>query len=58
MNEILGEARGAAWYLEVRTSNEAARNLYAKLGFEEIGTRPNYYQDTGETAVVMRLQSC
>lgn len=58
MREVLAEARAATWYLEVRESNWAARNLYTKLGFEAIGTRANYYQDTGETAVVMRLQSC
>ncbi len=46
------------WFLEVRESNWPARNLYRKYGFEEVATRPKYYQDNGETAVVMRLQSC
>ena len=31
--------------LEVRTGNEAARSLYASLGFAPVGTRPGYYQD-------------
>lgn len=48
----------AAWFLEVRESNWPARNLYRKYGFQEVSTRPKYYQDNGETAVVMRLQSC
>ncbi len=30
-------------YLEVRSSNNSAINLYNKLGFNEIGIRPNYY---------------
>ena len=30
-------------FLEVRPSNEAARRLYDKLGFNEIGIRRNYY---------------
>jgi ribosomal-protein-alanine N-acetyltransferase len=30
-------------FLEVRPSNLAAYKLYEKLGFNEIGVRPNYY---------------
>ncbi len=39
--------------LEVRVSNDAARNLYKKLGFEDSGIRKGYYSDTGEDAVIM-----
>ena len=39
--------------LEVRVSNLAARSLYQKLGFVEVGVRPRYYEDTGEDAVLM-----
>jgi ribosomal-protein-alanine N-acetyltransferase len=39
--------------LEVRASNERARALYARFGFDEVGTRRGYYQDNGEDAVVM-----
>lgn len=39
--------------LEVRTSNRAARRLYAALGFVERGRRRGYYTDTNEDAVVM-----
>lgn len=44
-------------FLEVRPSNVDAGQLYRQRGFEEVGTRPAYYQsDTGrEDAVVMRL---
>jgi ribosomal-protein-alanine acetyltransferase len=52
------DGRPGTWYLEVRESNHPARKLYRKLGFEDISLRPNYYQDTGETAVVMRLKPC
>ena len=31
--------------LEVRTGNEAARSLYASLGFAPVGTRPDSSQD-------------
>ncbi|MBA2661493.1 MAG: ribosomal protein S18-alanine N-acetyltransferase [Bradymonadaceae bacterium] len=41
--------------LEVRAGNEAARGLYAALGFRRIGRRKNYYADNGEDGVVMGL---
>lgn len=39
-------------YLEVRTSNEAARALYDRFGFEPLGKRKSYYAD-GEDAMVL-----
>lgn len=42
-------------WLEVRVSNRTARNLYRKVGFEEVGLRPRYYRDTNEDAVSMSL---
>ncbi len=42
-------------YLEVRPSNLGAIALYRKLGFRAVGFRPNYYQDTGEDAMLMTL---
>jgi len=42
-------------WLEVRTSNRSARNLYEKLGFRAVGRRSRYYRDTGEDAIVMTL---
>lgn len=42
-------------WLEVRPSNESARRLYEKMGFQEAGRRPGYYRDTHEEAIVMRL---
>lgn len=42
-------------FLEVRESNFAAQELYKKLGFEKVGERRGYYQDTGEKAILMLL---
>jgi ribosomal-protein-alanine N-acetyltransferase len=39
--------------LEVRTSNAPAIALYERFGFRSAGTRPRYYRDTGEDAVIM-----
>ena len=39
--------------LEVRTSNTAAIALYEDFGFRSAGTRPRYYRDNGEDAVIM-----
>jgi len=58
---LVGEALTSSagpWFLEVRPSNGAARKLYEKFGFREVARRPGYYQDSGEDAVVMRLESC
>lgn len=49
-------ARGAsAIYLEVRDSNAAARHLYARHGFTEVGRRRRYYRKPVEDALVLRL---
>lgn len=53
----LSAAGVRAAFIEVATSNAAARALYAALGFIEAGLRRSYYQrDSGyrEDAVVMR----
>lgn len=39
--------------LEYRRSNLAARALYAKYGFTEVGVRRRYYSDNHEDAVIM-----
>ena len=41
--------------LEVRSGNEAAMELYKKLGFREVGRRRGYYAKGGEDAVLMDL---
>lgn len=39
--------------LEVRDGNLAARSLYRKFGFQEVGRRKNYYTKPREDAVLM-----
>ena len=47
------ELGAARMTLEVRPSNQPARELYARLGFAEVGRRPRYYSDDGEDALIM-----
>ncbi len=42
--------------LEVRLSNTPARTLYEKLGFAEVGRRPNYYRNPKEDALILRKE--
>ena len=42
--------------LEVRLSNRAARELYARFGFKPVGLRPRYYSDNGEDALIMTTE--
>ena len=41
--------------LEVRESNLAARRLYEKLGFSEIGRRRDYYREPPEDALILKI---
>jgi [ribosomal protein S18]-alanine N-acetyltransferase len=43
----------ANYTLEVRVSNLKAIALYERYGFQGVGTRPRYYADNGEDAVIM-----
>ena len=42
--------------LEVRASNEPAKALYSKLGFQQVGRRPNYYRNPKEDALILRKE--
>jgi [ribosomal protein S18]-alanine N-acetyltransferase len=39
--------------LEVSRSNEGARRLYEKFGFEVTDIRPHYYAESGEDALIL-----
>jgi [ribosomal protein S18]-alanine N-acetyltransferase len=58
LDALLAEAarRGCTEvFLEVRTDNTRAQQLYRRYGFTEIGIRRGYYQPSGADALVMRL---
>ncbi|MGY0399479.1 MAG: ribosomal protein S18-alanine N-acetyltransferase [Ostreibacterium sp.] len=46
----------STFYLEVRESNQRAKQLYQHLGFAEIGRRKTYYQQR-EDAILMKWSS-
>jgi ribosomal-protein-alanine N-acetyltransferase len=43
--------------LEVREHNHIAIDMYRKLGFDVVGRRKHYYQDTNEDAILMTLET-
>jgi [ribosomal protein S18]-alanine N-acetyltransferase len=53
--EHAGRLPGTSIILEVRQSNQAARALYERLGFQENGVRKNYYANPAEDAILYRL---
>jgi ribosomal-protein-alanine N-acetyltransferase len=50
----LTERHAGSIHLEVRQSNTAARALYKKWGFEEVGRRPGYYHKPPEDAILYK----
>jgi [ribosomal protein S18]-alanine N-acetyltransferase len=45
-------------FLEVRESNQGARDFYKSMGFQELSVRKNYYNHPPEAAIVMKFHSC
>jgi ribosomal-protein-alanine N-acetyltransferase len=59
LGELVAHARaekGREIFLEVRESNQGARALYRKMGFEEKGLRKSYYSGPAEDAILCRLR--
>lgn len=54
MEAGMARCDGFSWIgLEVRRSNDAAKSLYRRLGFHEVGVRKRYYTREGEDAILM-----
>ncbi len=50
---IMREKKIRRLFLEVRASNLAAQELYAKFGFVRLGSRKDYYSRPVEDAIIM-----
>jgi ribosomal-protein-alanine N-acetyltransferase len=57
VESLLAESPGVV-YLEVRKSNWNARRFYKNMGFQEVSSRPEYYDSPLEAAIVMKFHSC
>lgn len=54
LTDLLEFAGDAVVFLEVRTDNEPAIELYRSAGFVEIGVRKRYYRTSGADAYTMQ----
>ena len=54
LKSLLEIAGDGVVFLEVRTDNEPAINLYRSVGFVEVGIRKRYYRVSGADAYTMR----
>ena len=52
--DALKEQGSVSLTLEVRASNDPAKALYEKLGFLQVGKRPNYYRNPKEDALILK----
>ena len=56
--QVLKERDSHSLMLEVRESNDPAKELYSKMGFELVGIRKNYYRNPKENALILRKEWC
>ena len=54
--DLVRSRGGKSVFLEVRESNRAARSLYEKWAFIEVGRRKTYYQNPAEDALVLQFK--
>jgi ribosomal-protein-alanine N-acetyltransferase len=57
LDRLLAFADGGTIFLEVRTDNTAAIEMYRSAGFVEIGLRKRYYAMSGADAYTMRREA-
>jgi ribosomal-protein-alanine N-acetyltransferase len=53
--DLVRSRGGKSVFLEVRESNRAARSLYEKWAFLEVGRRRMYYQNPAEDALILKF---
>src|SRR6186997_2280154 len=53
MMQLASQLNARVATLEVRLSNQPARDLYQRFGFRPVGIRPRYYSDNAEDALIM-----
>jgi ribosomal-protein-alanine N-acetyltransferase len=51
--EELRKRKITSLFLEVRSSNRTALNFYEKHGFLHVGSRPGYYADPPDSAMIL-----
>ena len=56
LEEEMRQKDVASLTLEVRASNLPAQILYDKLGYRQVGLRPNYYRKPREDALILRKE--
>jgi [ribosomal protein S18]-alanine N-acetyltransferase len=54
--DLVRSRGGKSVFLEVRESNRAARSLYEKWAFLEVGRRKMYYQNPAEDALILKFK--
>jgi ribosomal-protein-alanine N-acetyltransferase len=54
--DLVRKRGGKSVFLEVRESNRAARSLYEKWAFLEVGRRKMYYQNPAEDALILKFK--
>lgn len=56
LTDALKDRGSRCLMLEVRASNDPAKKLYEKMGFQQVGRRPNYYRNPREDAWILRKE--
>ena len=56
IRELIANLDAKSLTLEVRQSNLPAISLYEKMGFIQVGLRPNYYRNPKENAIILRKE--